>query len=95
MSMEAERELAASETQREAQKKKVGSGAEDLRAAADLVLQQHCLEIAESLAKSSKEGHIQSSKLLYELAEENRKFGPVEAAQPYHSMAADFANEPE
>ncbi|MGA8730906.1 MAG: hypothetical protein WB608_19275, partial [Terracidiphilus sp.] len=80
--MEAEQDFVASETQREAEQKKVSRGAEDLRAAADLVLQELSMEIAKSMAKSSMEGHIQSAKFLYELANENQKLGPVETEQP-------------
>ncbi len=70
-------------------------GAAMMREAADEVLREECKKIARALAKSSTEGHIQSSKFLYDLADENQKIAPVETAQPFHSLADELANEPE
>ena len=73
-------------------KPKGRSGAAHMRDAADLVMEQDCLEIAEALSKSSKNGQIQSAKFLYELSEQNEKAGEDNAARKFRSMASELAN---
>lgn len=70
-------------------------GAAMMREAADEVLREDCKAIARALAKSSMKGHIQSSKFLYDLADEKRKIATVETERPFHSLVEEFANEPE
>lgn len=84
-----------SESSPEPERTKVGSGADDMRAAADLVLQNHCMEIAAGLAKNSMEGHIQSSKFLYDLADENQKLGASEIHERLHTLASELEAEPQ
>jgi hypothetical protein len=67
-------------------------GAAQMREAADLIVQQDCLEIAEALSKSSKNGHIQSAKFLYELAQEKERAGEGDGARKFRSMAEELAN---
>jgi hypothetical protein len=76
-------------------KPKGRSGAAHMRDAADLVMEQDCLEIAEALSKSSKNGQIQSAKFLYELAQEKEKAGEDSAARKFRSMASELANAPQ
>ncbi|MFZ0743019.1 MAG: hypothetical protein WAM85_01365 [Terracidiphilus sp.] len=90
-----ERKLVVMEPRDAKEKKKVPSGAEDMRAAADLVLQKHCMEIAEKLAASSLEGHIQSSRFLYVLADKNQELGVIENTPEFRSLALVLANEPQ
>jgi hypothetical protein len=73
-------------------KPKTRTGAAQLRQAADLVLQQDCHGIAEALSKSSKDGKIQSTKFLYELAERNEEAGEGDGARKLRSMAEELAN---
>jgi hypothetical protein len=94
--MEPELKLLKAEPSRETSTtNSANSGAAMMRQAADEVLRDRCMDIAFALANSSIDGHIQSSKFLYELADENQKLGPVEIVQQFHSVATDFANEPE
>ncbi len=71
------------------------SGAEDLRVAADMVLEESSVEIARALARSSLEGHLQSVKFLYDLAEYHQKLGKGEIARQIRSLAGEWAAEPE
>jgi hypothetical protein len=89
------RTLVMSESSPEPERKKVRSGADDMRAAADLVLQNNCMEIAAGLAKNSMEGHIQSSKFLYDLADENQKLGGSEIHERLHTLASELEAEPQ
>lgn len=73
-------------------KPKTRTGAAQMRQAADLVLQQDCHGIAEALSKSSKDGKIQSTKFLYELAERNEEAGEGDGARKLRSMAEELAN---
>jgi hypothetical protein len=76
-------------------KTKSRSGAAHMREAADLVMEQGCLEIAEALSKSSKNGQILSAKFLYELSEKKEKAGEGEGAHKFRSMASELANAPQ
>jgi hypothetical protein len=76
-------------------KPKGRSGAAHMRDAADLVMEQDCLEIAQALSNSSKNGQIQSAKFLYELSEQNEKAGEDSAARKVRSMALELANAPQ
>lgn len=66
-----------------------------MRLAADMILRNECLDIAQSLAKSSKDGHIQSAKFLFDLADEHQKLGTAEITRRLHNLAIDLAAEPE
>ena len=66
-----------------------------MRKAADRIMEQDCWEIAEALSKSSMNGHIQSVKFLYELAEMSEKAGEGEGARKFRSMALELANAPQ
>jgi hypothetical protein len=93
--METERKLIDTRPSREtATAKKAPSGAEDMRAAADLFLQQHCMEIAKALVDSAKNGHIQSSRFLYVLADEKSKIGNTEVEETAFSLAQELMREP-
>lgn len=70
-------------------------GAAMMRQAADEVLKDKCMDIAFALANSSMEGHIQSSKFLYDLAVGNQKLGPVEVARQLDSLATRLESEPQ
>lgn len=70
-------------------------GAGEMRCAADIVLREKSLEIADALAKSSLDGHIQSAKFLYELAGEHERLSPAEGAHKLRSLASEWAAEPE
>ncbi|MDE3187682.1 MAG: hypothetical protein KGM96_09195 [Acidobacteriota bacterium] len=71
------------------------SGAADLRVAADMVLEESSIEIARALARSSLEGHLQSIKFLYDLAEYHEKRGAAELSRTIRSLAGEWAAEPE
>jgi hypothetical protein len=70
-------------------------GAESLRQAADRILRQKCDAIAQALAKSSMEGHIQSTRFLYLLAEGQDKLEAAKVVQTLHSLAIELSQEPE
>ncbi len=70
-------------------------GANEMRVAADIILQLKSLEIADALAQSSLDGHIQSARFLYELAGELEKLAPVEGAHRLRSLASEWAAEPD
>jgi hypothetical protein len=74
--------------------KRARSGAKNLRAEADRVLQLDGKSIAEALAEESKKGHIQSAKFLYDLADENCKLGAVEMIRTARSLAMQWTTEP-
>lgn len=93
--IEIRRRLVMTEPSREPEREKVSSGADDLRAAADLILQTHCMEIARELAKSSMGGHIQSSKFLFDLADECQKLGATQIHERLHTLASELEAEPQ
>lgn len=66
-----------------------------MRQAADEVLKDKCMDIAFALARSSMEGHIQSSKFLFDLAEGNQKPETVEIAGHMGSLPRRLAAEPQ
>lgn len=70
------------------------SGAENLRAEADRVLQSEGKGIAQALAAEAKKGHIQSARFLYDLADENCKLGAVEMIRTARSLAMQWTTEP-
>ena len=95
---EAERKLVVMNRPREQETGKPEnncSGAEDLRLAANLVLEESSIEIARALVRSSMDGHIQSVKFLYDLAEYHQKLGAGEIARQIRSLASEWAAEPE
>ncbi len=93
--IEIRRTLVRNDSSPEPDRRKVGSGAEKMRAAADLILHKNCMEIAEILSQSSKEGRIQSWKLLYDLADENRRLGADETREHFHTLASELEAEPQ
>lgn len=95
---EAERKLVVMDSPRKQepeQQQNPCGGASEMRVAADIMLREKSLEIADALAKSSMDGHIQSARFLYELAEEHEKLGPAEGAPKLRSLASDWAAEPQ
>ncbi|HVC45998.1 MAG TPA: hypothetical protein VND90_02010 [Terracidiphilus sp.] len=70
-------------------------GAEEMRLAADKVLKQNCTEIAQALVNSSIEGHIQSARFLYFLAEGQQKLEAAQVVETLHSLAIELAQQPE
>ena len=64
-----------------------------MREAADMFLEQDCLEIGEALSKNSKNGQIQSIKFMYELSEKKAQSG--DGARKMRSIATEWANSPE
>lgn len=70
-------------------------GAEKLRLAADRALKKQCIEIADALVKSSIEGHIQSARFLYFLAEGQQKLEAAKVVDTLHSLAIELAQQPE
>jgi len=83
-------EKQASETKRKATK-----GAAQMRAAADIFLEQDCLEIASALSEKSTEGYIQSARFLYTLAETDEQSSQDTAEDTSYSIAREWANSPE
>ena len=70
-------------------------GASSLRQAADRILREKCDAIAQALAKSSIEGHIQSARFLYLLAEGQDKLEAARVVNTLHSLAIELSQEPE
>jgi len=66
-----------------------------MRAAAEVLLRNHCLEIIEELAKSCIEGHIQSSRFLFDLADDNQTLGASETSERLHTLASELEAEPQ
>ena len=73
----------------------VGTGAEQMRIAADIVLREKSLDLALALAKSGLEGHIQCAKFLYDLAERYGASVQKQAEPSGPSLAEQWAAEPE
>jgi len=71
-------------------------GAQELRLAAEIILQLKALEIAEALCESSLEGHILSTKFLYELCLERERLGEgQDPAQHRKNLIDQWAEEDE
>jgi len=70
-------------------------GAQELRKAASKALARNSELIANSLSSSSVEGNLQSTKLLYELAELSEERGESQGARKFLSMASKWASEPQ
>lgn len=66
-----------------------------MRLAAEIVLREKALDIAEAMAGSSVQGHIQSAKFLYELAEREEELHEGEGAAKLRSYATEWASEQE
>lgn len=79
----------------DATRKPPAKGAEQMRRAADLVLEDKSVEIALALAQSSIEGHIQSARFLYLLAEGQQKLEADQVVETLHSLAIQLAQQPE
>lgn len=95
---EAERKLVVMNPPREQETEKQNNnstGAQDMRLAANMVLEESSLEIARALAKSSMDGHIQCARFLYDLAEYHEKLGATELSRTIRSLASEWAAEPE
>jgi hypothetical protein len=60
-----------------------------------MVLEESSIEIARALARSSMDGHIQSAKFLYELADDHHNLGAAEITRDIRSLASDWTAEPE
>ena len=70
-------------------------GAEEMRLAADMVLEEKCIEIARALADSSIKGHIQSARFLYLLAEGRHKIEAAKVVETLQSLAIELAMQPD
>ncbi len=81
-----------SETEQESP---VLNGAEQMRIAADIVLREKSLDIADALADSSLQGHIQCAKFLYDLAERYGAYAQKQAEEQSHSIATQWEAEAE
>lgn len=73
----------------------VGTGAEQMRIAADIVLREKSLDLAVALAKSGLEGHIQCARFLYDLAERYGTSVQQQTGEPPRSLATEWAAEAE
>lgn len=73
----------------------VGTGAEQMRIAADIVLREKSIDLAIALAKSGLEGHIQCARFLYDLAERYGASVQKQAEPSGASLAEQWAAEPE
>lgn len=96
--IEAERKFVVMNSPREQETEQQNTnrkGAAEMRLAADMVLEESSIEIARALARSSIEGHIQSARFLYNLAEDREKLNSAEITQTIRSLASDWATEPE
>ncbi len=71
------------------------NGAEQMRLAADIVLREKSLDIADALADSSKQGHIQCARFLYDLAERYGAIAQKQTEEQDQSIAAQWAAEAE
>jgi hypothetical protein len=70
-------------------------GARELCQAADMILDEDCLEIAKALSKSGKEGHLQSIKFLYELAKSANESDHDDDDSRSSRQARELAAEPQ
>jgi hypothetical protein len=73
----------------------VGTGAEQMRIAADIVLREKSIDLAIALVKSGLEGHIQCARFLYDLAERYGASVQKQAEPSGPSLADQWAAEPE
>jgi hypothetical protein len=65
-----------------------------LNEAALKIVDERAVEIAQSLFDGTRKGHVQSTRLLVELAEGNVEAEDALATRPVHSLALDLATEP-
>lgn len=79
----------------DANSKPPAKGAEEMRLAADLVLEEKCIEIARALADSSIKGHIQSARFLYLLAEGRHQLEAAKVVETLQSLAIQLTQQPE
>jgi hypothetical protein len=96
--METQHELVGIQSPRKSeaeQEPPVLNGAEQMRIAADIVLREKSLDIADALADSSKQGHIQCAKFLYDLAERYGAYDRKQAEEQDESIATRWAAEAE
>ena len=70
-------------------------GAQKLQRAASKALEDDCETIAKALAKSCKEGHIQSIKFVYELASLAEELGQGDGAVKLRNLAKELADQPQ
>jgi|KBSMisStaDraftv2_1062788.scaffolds.fasta_scaffold240765_3 hypothetical protein len=75
--------------------KRKSPGAEELRKAAGKALAKNSKLIVNNLSSSSVDGNLQSTKLLYELAELSEERGEGQGARKFRSMASKWASEPQ
>ena len=75
--------------------KRKSPGAEELRKAAGKALAKNSKLIVNNLSSSSVDGNLQSTKLLYELAELSEERGESQGARKFLSMASKWASEPQ
>src|ERR1700751_4494718 len=68
-------------------------GAAMLRQAVDRVLKEKCKKIAEALVRRSEQGHLQSIKFMYDLADEETKLGTAEIVKRLRSLANEWGVE--
>ncbi len=73
----------------------VGTGAEEMRVAADILLREKSIDLAEALLKSGLDGHIQCARFLYDLAERYGASVQKQAEPPGISLADQWAAEPQ
>lgn len=66
-----------------------------LNEAALKLVEDKAAEIAQSLYDSTRDGHVQSARLLVELAEGNVEVEEAVTMRPLHSLALALAAEPE
>jgi hypothetical protein len=75
--------------------KRKPSVAEQLRRAANKALAENCETIANRLSTSSMEGNLQSTRLLYQLAELSDDRSEGDGVRKFRSMASKWASEPQ
>jgi hypothetical protein len=72
-----------------------GRGARDMRLAADMVLDEKCIELARALAKSAIEGHVHSARFLFALADGQRAITEGEMKRQLSSTAIVLDADPQ
>lgn len=76
-------------------RKPPAKGAEQLRRAADMVLEDKSLDIAFALVESCLKGHIQSARFLYLLADGQQKLEAAQVVEALNSLAIELTQQPE
>jgi len=72
-----------------------GRGAQEMRDAADMFLDEKCVEIAEALVNSAIAGHIQSARFLFALADGQRAITDGEMKRQLSSLAIVLDADPQ